>query len=150
METIQIINQRKQLENEKIKLEQKIKSMNEELNILSQECKHDIVFKYNDKQPRKIVIDGYYYCPACGKVEEFIFKNQYLSSCFKNSKIISLTDLSLVGDKDTLMKIRDEVLDNLDYYYKNNNLYDLRNTMEGKLKDYQYKKEKKSKLFIKK
>ena len=150
METIQIINQRKQIEEEKIRLEKKLKNLNEQLDKLSNECSHDIVFKYIDNEPRKMSIDGIYYCPACGKKEELIFKNQYLSSCFKNSKIISLTDLSLVGDKDTLMKIRDEVLDNLDYYYKNNNLYDLRNTMEGKLKDYQYKKEKKSKLFIKK
>ena len=147
MKTIQVFEQSRDIEKEKIKLKEKINKLNFELLKLENECPHEIVFKYNDNHPRKMVIDGKYYCPACGKNIEFVSNNQYLNSCFKNSKIISLTDLSLVGDTKTLLKIKEEVLNNLDFYYKCKDMYELRNRMEHKLKDYQYDYNKKSKIF---
>ena len=146
MKTIQVIEQSKEIEKEKEKLKEKLKKLNSQLSILGEECPHEIVFKYNDNQPRKMVIDGNYYCPACSKNIEFIFKNQYLTSCFKDSKIISLTDISLVGDTKTLLKIKEEVLNNMDFYYKCNDLIEIRNRMEHKLKDYVYDYSKKNKI----
>ena len=142
METIKIIDQYKQIEQEREKLTKKLEHLNLEEQQLSKMCSHDIVFKYVDKHPRKMVIDGNYYCPACGKIKQFTSMNQYLTSEFKDSKVVSLTDLSLIGDVETLKTIREEVIDNFDFYYKCSDGYELRNRMENKLKDHQHKYEK--------
>lgn len=146
MKTISIIEQNKEIKKDIKKLKEKIERYNHQLSKLQEECSHEIVFKYNDNHPRKMVIDGKYYCPACDKNIELVNKNQYLNSCFKNSKIISLTDLSLIGDIETLTKIKEEVLENMDFYYKCNNMYELRNRMEHKLRDYQHNFNKKNKI----
>jgi histidinol phosphatase-like enzyme len=113
---------------------------------LSTNCKHELVFKINDNQNRKMVIDGNYYCPECGKLIECVFKNQYLYTEFKDSKIIDLSKLSLVGDTKTLMKIKDEVLNNKDFYYNCKNINEIRTIMEDKLHDFQYDYSKKGKV----
>ena len=109
-------------------------------------CTHELVFKFNDNQNRKMVIDGNYYCPACDKLIECIFKNQYLYTEFKDSKIIDLSRLSLVSDTKTLTKIKSEVLNNKDFYYNCKNVNEIRTIMEDKLYDLQYDYSKNGKV----
>ena len=80
-------------------------------------CSHDLVFKYINKHPRKIIIDGYYFCPVCGKNIRCIDKEALNKSIFNKSRIIDLTNLSLEGSKDVFSSIRREVYANIDYYY---------------------------------
>ena len=81
------------------------------------ECNHEIVFKYNDDHPRKLIIDGYYFCPACGQTIECIQESDLSKSAFKESKVIPLTNLSLIATKETYSEIRNEVFYNFDFYY---------------------------------
>ena len=80
-------------------------------------CSHEIIFKYNDNRPRKQVIDGRYVCPACGKTIQCIKKQQLNETVFKDSRVIPLTHLSLMGTKEVYASIRQEVMENLDWYY---------------------------------
>ena len=80
-------------------------------------CSHELVFKYINKHPRKMIIDGYYFCPACGKNIRCIDNEMLNKSVFSKSRIIDLTNLSLEGNKDVFSSIRKEVYTNIDYYY---------------------------------
>ena len=147
MNTNQIIKKSVELEKEKNRLKEKLQKINIDCNKLMEECPHELVFKYNDNHPRKMIIDGNYYCPICSKNIELIFKNQYLDTCFKDSKIVYLDGLSLVGDTKTLLKIKQEVLNNIDFYYNSKDINEIRNKMEDALKDCQYNYRVKRKIF---
>ena len=149
MNISQIIKKSAELEKEKNRLKDKLQKINIDCYRLMEECSHELVFRYNDNHPRKMIIDGNYYCPICGKNVELIFKNQYLDTCFKKSKIIYLDNLSLIGDSKTLLKIKEEVLNNIDFYYNSKDINEIRNKMEDSLKDFQYDSHLKRKIFKK-
>ena len=110
-------------------------------------CPHELVFKYNDKKPRKMIMDGYYFCPACGRTIQLINKEDIKISPYKNSRIINLSNLSLTGIKETYSKIRHEVYYNMDFYYNNETTdYEIQDKMEKVLKDKE--KENKPKSFV--
>ena len=148
MDTNEVIEKTNEIEEEKIELRNKIKKINAIYSSIVSNCPHELVFKFNDNHPRKMVIDGNYYCPACGKIIECIAKYQYSETEFRNSKIIDLYNLSLVANAKTLTKIREEVINNKDFYYNCRDLVEVKNRMEDKLYDYQssYKKERKELL----
>lgn len=144
METNEVFKKSIEIENEKIELKERLKRINRDYLELVSDCSHEIAFKFHDNRPRMMIIDGNYYCPACGKIEEYIFKNQYLSGSFKNSKIIDLKNIYLIKDEETLKKIREEVINNRDFYYNSKDINELRIQMEDALRPYQqvYKKTK--------
>jgi len=145
MNTNEVIKKSVEIERDRTELKNKLKKINEIYSNIVTNCPHELVIKYNDNQPRKMVIDGHYFCPACGKNIECIAKYQYLSTEFKDSRIIDLNSLSLVGTTEVLKKIREEVINNRDFYYKCKDSIEIKNRMEDSLFDYQhdYKKDKK-------
>ena len=103
-------------------------------------CPHELVFKFSDNHPRKALNDASYFCPSCGKAIVFIQEKQLKETEFKTSKIISLTNLSLIGTNDVFSAIRNEVYNNIDLYYNSNVLKEeLINKMESLLEDKQSK-----------
>lgn len=110
----------KELENELLIEQTRLEKINEKLSKLMETCPHELVFKYNDNHPRKRVIDGHYFCPACGKIIICFNSNQLNETDFKNSRVISLMDISIQGTKRTLNIIKKEVSKNLNLYYHSN------------------------------
>lgn len=145
MDTKEVIEKSVEIEKKRTNLMEKIRIVNSDYSNIVTNCPHELVFKFNDNQPKKMVIDGHYYCPACGKTIECIAKYQYLDSVFKKSRIIDLYGLSLVGTTEVLKKMREEVINNRDFYYKCKDDVEIKNKMEDVLYDYQhdYKKDKK-------
>ncbi len=135
----EIFDKTKELNNKIMEDEQEICNLNEELSNLTHICPHEIVFKYNDNHPHKMVIDGNYFCPACGKIIMCTNSDELANTDFKNSRVIPLTNISLRGTKETLSLIRNEVYDNLDLYYDRHVRLDyLIKKMEDTLKDQVY------------
>ena len=113
-------------------------------------CDHEIVFKYLDKYPRKMEVDGNYFCPACGKTLRCFCKELMSETSFANSRIIPLTNLSLFGTKEVYQTIRNEVYNNMDLYYNPNiSIEELSLRMENLLKDYQFVYESSDKVLRK-
>ena len=124
---------------EKIKEEEKkVRLLVDQMEEIMNDCPHEIVFKYIDNHPRKMCIDGKYFCPACAKTIQCIHEEDRLETPFKNSRVIPLTNLSLEGSQDIYYTIRNEVYDHLDIYYNpaySDELLSLR--MESLLEDKQ-------------
>ena len=117
---------------------EKIKNIRNKYTDITNMCSHEIAFKIVDNHPRKMMIDGTYYCPACGKSITCDYKEGFLLSSFKNSRIIPLINLSLNAEEEVFTTIRNEVFNNMAMYYnKNINTSILSNKMEEKLKDKQ-------------
>lgn len=150
MESKEIFEETGRIGNEIGKYRRKIETLNKEYLELTELCPHEIVFKYMDNHPRKMMIDGTYFCPACGKIITCTNKDQINESPFKDSRVIPLINLSLLGTPGVHYMIRNEVYDNFDVYYDPNvSTLDLANKMEDVLKDYQYEYQSNDKVFQK-
>lgn len=142
METIQIFEETKNLKEEIKRLENELEKANQKINKIKKHCAHEIVFKYNDNYPKKMIIDGHYICPACGKNIKCFEKEQIKTTSFKDSRIIPLTNLSLIGNTETISTLISEVYNNIDIYYDYNiPTEQLSNLMETVLVDKQSKYE---------
>ena len=120
------------------KLKEQLEEVNKECLDTMELCPHEIIFKYRDNYPRRLYIDGTYFCPACGKSIKCLHENQILETQFNDSRIIPLTNLSLIGTNETYRAIREEVYDNIDYYYDRNiPIEELSSKMELVLEDKQ-------------
>ena len=117
MKTKDVFDETIKLEDELIKIQERINLLNIKRENIMKLCQHEIVFKYNDNFPKKKIIDGNYICPACGKLINCIRKEQIEKSDFKNSRVISLVNLSLIGTKEVHSIIKNEVSNNMDFYY---------------------------------
>ena len=138
METKKVFEETKTLEDKIMELRSLLAELNLKYKDVVEECHHEIVFKYNDNDPRKMIIDGNYYCPACGKLIKCLNKGDKNKSVFKYSRVIPLKELSLRSTKEVLEAIRTEVYNNMELYYDN----DIKETtlsskMEELLKDKQ-------------
>ena len=141
MDTKKVFEETCKLDNEIGRLHRQLDSVNMKILGLMEACPHEIVFKYTDNHPRKALIDGSYYCPACGKQVNFVVEGQELP--FKTSRIIPLTNLSLVDSSDLYYTIRSEVYMNMDFYYNPDTpIEELASSMELLLEDKQTKYEK--------
>lgn len=138
METKEIFEETGRLGNEIKRLNSEIQKASSKCMDIMNDCPHEIVFKYHDNHPRKMVMDGTYFCPACGKGISCTLARQIQSTKFKDSKIIPLDNISLVGDKETLSAIRNEVYSNFDFYYSDKDINELSSKMAEALKDYEY------------
>ncbi len=139
MEIKDIFDETNKIGNEINRVNDYIKKLEEEYLKVTEICPHEIVFKYNDKLPKIMIIDGSYYCPACNQTIRIIKKEDLIDSPFKDSKIIPLTNLSLLGTPKTHAKIRDEVYSNIDYYYNPSiNTDELSSKMESILEEEEY------------
>ena len=140
MDSRDVFNKTIKYGNEIKKKRLEMESLAKKITDLWAECNHEIVFKYRDDHPRKMMIDGHYFCPACGQTIKCIYEDDLKESSYKNSLIVPLTNLSLVGDQETYSAIREEVYYNYDFYYNlDTTSEEMQAQMEGVLKDYEEK-----------
>ena len=138
MDTRKIFEETGKLGNEIGKLQTQLEQVNLKCFKMMEMCPHEIVFKYIDNHPRKAMIDGSYFCPACGKSTGLVIKGQTIP--FEKSRVIALTNLSLIGSSDLYHTIRNEVYGNMDFYYNPNiSTEELSSKMELILEDKQSK-----------
>ena len=138
MNKIYIFRRRQELENQKEELNHAYREVKAEEQELMNECSHDIVFQFHDNAPRKMLLEGTFYCPVCGFIQQISTKEEFKKSNIQDSRIIPLTNLSLVGNPETLEKIREEVWNKIEYYYNPNiSIQELSNTMMNQLQEYQ-------------
>lgn len=150
MEIKRVFEKTEEIEEKINNLKQQIQELNNQKKEIREICSHDIVFKYNDNQPRKMIVDGNYYCPACETSIECFQNNQIKNTPFRNSRIINLSSLSILGTKEVHHKIRNEVYQNIDlYYHSDYNVEELTDKMIEILEDYQIENEKPEKVLRK-
>ena len=136
MDTKKVFEETGKLGNEIGRLHKQLDNVNMKILGLMEECPHEIVFKYTDNHPRMLLIDGTYFCPACGKSIKCIKADQLQESSFKSSRVIPLTNLSLIGTSSLYHAIRNEVYQNIDIYYNlNTATEELSSMMEEQVKD---------------
>ena len=136
MKTKNVFEETGKLGNEISRLHKQLDNVNMKILGLMGECPHEIVFKYNDNHPRMLMIDGTYFCPACGKSIRCVKPEQLQESSFKDSRVIPLTNLSLIGTSSLHYTIRNEVYQNMDTYYNANiATEELSSMMEEQVKD---------------
>lgn len=138
MKTEEVFEKINQLEHEINELQSEIERKENETYMVIDSCPHEIVFKYRDDHPRIMTLDGQYYCPACQKVIMCYEYSKFEDSAFKNSRVIPLTNLSLLGTKEVCDVMREEVINNMELYYDSNiSTEELSSRMEELLKDKQ-------------
>lgn len=117
-----ILAMTKKLENEKEKAELKLMKMKIKIEIerVIDLCPHEIVIKYSDNHSRKLIVGGNYYCPICGKSIGTNNNEFFSKTAFKNSRVIDLNNISLMGNSETLHNIKKAVIGNIDLYYNSN------------------------------
>ena len=136
MDTKKVFEETGKLGNEINRLRKQLEKVNKQCLEMMDICPHEIVFKYNDNHPRMLMIDGTYFCPACGKSIRCVKPKELLKTPFKESRIISLSNLSLFGTSDVYHTIRNEVYENIDLYYDSKSTSEeLSSKMEDLLKD---------------
>lgn len=117
MELRKYFDETANIENELTEARKKYEELIDKYHTVRKLCTHDIVFKFVDNQPRLAPVEGNYFCPACNLVIQFAEKGQIENSKYKNSRIISLPNLSLRNGKNLHKAIRQEVYENLELYY---------------------------------
>ena len=138
MKTSEIFKESYRIEDETFKIYRKIDDLKAEYLDNQDSCMHEIVFKYTDNHPRKLMIDGNYFCPACDKVISCVHEEDIEDTIFKDSRVIPLTNLSLYGTPHIHAIIKSEVYYNMSLYYNFDiAIEELANKMESKLMDYQ-------------
>ena len=138
METKKVFEETIELGEKLNELRNQLVQLNQKRNAIMNSCSHEIVFKYRDNYPRKMVSDGKYYCPACNKTIQLFHRDQINHTDFKHSRVIPLTNLSLTGSPQVYNAIRNEVMNNMDLYYDYVMPDDiLSSSMEEALKDVQ-------------
>ncbi len=88
----------------------------EEYQIDINTCPHELVFKYHTSHSKINSVDANYYCPMCKKSIGTNSADFFNKSSFKDSRIIELHS-QIDANYGNLSKIRQEVLDNYDFYY---------------------------------
>ena len=140
MNTKDVFKRINRLNDESYVVEQLVKRINDDYNETMELCPHELVFMLHDNHPRKMHIEGVCFCPACGKMATIYDSKKLVESPFSSSRVVSLDNLSLICDKETLQGIRSEVSDNMELYYNDNiSDYFLSIRMEEILKDREYK-----------
>jgi hypothetical protein len=138
MKTEEIFEKINKLEHEISELQDEIEIKENQTCMVMDSCPHEIVFKYRDDHPRIHSLDGQYYCPACQKVIMCYEYAKFEDSTFKNSRVIPLTNLSLLGTKEVCDVMREDVINNMELYYDSNvSTEELSYRMEELLKDKQ-------------
>lgn len=117
MDTKEIFEETGNLESEMKRLEKQIEKVNTQRLEMMEICPHEIVFKYTDNHPKLLMMDGTYLCPSCGKIMKCIKSKKIQESSFKNSKVIPLTTLSVIGTSNLHRMIRNEAYQNMHIYY---------------------------------
>lgn len=136
MDTKKVFEETGKLGNEINRLRKQLEKVNKQCLEMMEICPHEIVFKYVDNYPRMLMIDGTYFCPACGKTIKCVHPEQIKDSSFKDSRVIPLTNLSLYGTSEVYHTIRNEVYQNMELYYNLEiDIEELSNRMEELLKD---------------
>lgn len=146
MEIKEIFEETGKIGIEQNRLREKICQLNQCLGEIASQCSHDIVFKYTDNHPRKNIFKETYFCPACTDIVHCYWKDELFQTEFKNARVIPLANLSLLESNKVHNVIRNEVYENLDYYYNRNiSTEELSSNMEEKLVDLQTRYEEPAK-----
>lgn len=112
------------------KKREELNELVEKIGDIQENCDHSLSFKLNNDTPRMLVIDGFYYCPACGKSYEVIDHEDLQYTQFAKSKVVDLTELSLLPNDTVYSEIRNEVYENYDFYYgANTSIEDMKTKM---------------------
>ena len=152
MNTKQIFDGSEFLEIEKREYTERLDEIERKKQVIQYNCTHDIVFKYKDNNPRRILSDDNYYCPACDKNIICKIHDSFPQTVFRNSRVIPITNLSILGDRVTLKAIKKEAYSKMDYYYdKDIPIEELSSSMEKVIKseEYDYNNEKSLKKTVK-
>ena len=115
--------------------------------IIKNKCPHEILFKYTDNSFQNKDVVDIYFCPVCERTItiEHCRANE-LKWMLEYSRVIPLTNLSLLETDEFYRTIRNEVYENLDYYYNTNiPIEELSSKMEEKLVKLQTQYEKPTK-----
>lgn len=150
MDTKKVFEETGKLGNEINRIRKQLEKVNNQCLEMMEICPHEIVFKYVDNYPRMLMIDGTYFCPACGKTIKCIHPEQIKESSFKDSRVIPLTNLSLFGASEIHHIIRNEVYQNMELYYNSASVVEeLSDRMEELLKDKEQRYENSAKTLRK-
>ena len=136
METKKIFVETSRLGSKIVSLHAQLEGVNRQCLELMEICPHEIVFQYVDYHSRTSFTEESYFCPACGKSLEHIHLEQLQDFPFKDSRIIPLLNLSLAGSSQLYRTIRNEIYQNMDFYYNPDiPVEQLSHKMETLLKD---------------
>ncbi len=105
---------------------------------LKKDCPHSLVVLFNDNNPRKKLIAGTCFCPACNLKLQIAKDENLEKSVFGKSEIIDVRRLSLIANSETLNAIRDEIYNNIGEYI-NLPLFVLEDRMVDVLSQYEVK-----------
>ncbi len=79
-------------------------------------CPHELVVLFRDTHPKPVFVDGSVYCPACDKLITNTIATTKVVNLFGHSKVLPLTELSLINNNETLDAIKKEVIEHYDEY----------------------------------
>lgn len=114
-----------------------LKTISEYMQEIMNACPHELVVRLRSSHHRKMLAGSSYYCPACDMMYFNLPDYQGLvQTQFSHSKVLDLSQLTLLTDKDTLDTIKDEVLKDYDGYLNGSNLDELKETLKAKEYDY--------------
>ena len=137
MNSLGIIKMYNDLDNEEGVLKYKLSQTKKLKDKLEHICEHEVLVKWLVGLNKASTLVAEYYCPACGMKKNMCYSRE--NEIFFKSQIIYLTNINLIDDLETLHQIREEIINNYDFYYDENisekekafKLYD-------KIKDYEY------------
>ena len=108
---------KQELEEKKLRLAAQLESVNHEITRLQEQCSHNIVFRFDDGKLYRVGKIYLCYCPSCAKKENIYAFNELENTCFKNSKVIDLSELNIDNYSRIFEMIQEEVFEHPDYYY---------------------------------
>lgn len=120
MRKIDIIEERKDIYKQKLKLERDEKKLRWKENKLKKKCSHELVFKWDHNEFYKVGKIYTCFCPVCAKSIDIIPNSDMHNiekSVFKRSKIVEINSDKSENEFNYSKFIEDEVLSNMEYYY---------------------------------
>ena len=137
-----IFKKRKQINEDFERINHELVKLYAEDEQLKKDCPHSLVVLFSDDGPRKKLIEGTCFCPACNLKLQIVKKEHLKKSVFRKSEIIDVRKLSLIANSETLNAIRDEIYNNIGEYI-NLPLHVLEDRMTSVLSPYEVKFEDK-------
>lgn len=113
-------------------LREALASLDLKIVLFNKQCQHDVIFKISDHHLYSVGIIETCYCPICGKTEEIHNGREIEKTQFRKSIVVDLTKLQVANVEKALNLIHDEVVQNINFYYNEENEKD---TLESKMYD---------------
>ena len=84
---------------------------------LQDKCPHTIIIEASNHKPRKLGPIHTCFCPICERIERIHITHEIDETDFVDSKIINLTRINYEDYKHFFTNVKNEMLQNYDYYY---------------------------------